>query len=166
MVNDKPSDLIPMGQFGLSWRITDPRWASLPADVLSRIQPLSPAKSHELYESSLLNIPVGQSTDVEGYRVSRRRSLVESGDAEGDAEIRRWFEELGINREQHVYLCWNAAGGVAAITDWGTFLETWSDLWYPFDHLCVFDETSKWALLFGPEEEVAFLESSVPPTTA
>lgn len=93
-------------------------------------------------------------------RDSRYRSLEESGEPEGDARITQWFADLPIEPARQVYLCWDSAGGVAAITDWKTFQETWGDLWYPFDHLCVFDDSGEWALLFGPDEEVRFLEMS------
>ncbi len=38
------------------------------------------------------------------------------------------------------------------------FAEVWDDLWYPFDRLCVFDETRQWAVLLGPEEQAVFIE--------
>jgi hypothetical protein len=58
---------------------------------------------------------------------------------------------------QDVYLCWAIGEGVAAITDWETFIEIWDDLWHPFDRLCVFDETREWAILLGPNEDIFFL---------
>jgi hypothetical protein len=50
--------------------------------------------------------------------------------------------------------------GLAAVIDWGTFTEIWDDLWYPFDWMCVFDDTNEWAVLFGPGEIARFAEKS------
>ncbi len=55
-------------------------------------------------------------------------------------------------------MCWQVGHGVAAVMDWSMFAEVWDDLWYPFDRLCVFDETRQWAVLLGPEEQAVFIE--------
>ena len=157
MVKYRPDDVIPMEQFEFSWRITDPRWARLPDEMLARITPLTTRKSRELFEKSHLNLPSGMRRSAKAVR---SHSLVDSGEPRCDARIKGWFEKLPIDARKEVYLCWASGGGVAAITDWGTFTETWGDLWFPFDRLCVFDESGEWAVLFGPEESVSFLTSS------
>jgi hypothetical protein len=160
MVNYQDSDIISMKDFELAWRITDPRWSSLPESVLDRIKPLSDSKSRNLYACSPLSRPLRNPPDVGDLSIDRVQSLEESGPPQ-DAECYRWFRELPIESTQHVYLCWGIGEGVAAVTDWGTFLEVWDDLWYPFDRMCVFDDTINWAVLFGPEEIVRFAERSI-----
>jgi hypothetical protein len=160
VVNYEPSDVLPMEDFGLAWRITDSRWSSLPEPVLSRIKPLSDTKSRELFARSSLSRPVGSSADFGPLHVTRRQSLEESGSSEDDRS-KRWFRELPIEPTQDVYVCWGIGDGVAAVTDWGTFTETWDALWYPFDRLCVFDDTLEWMVVFGPEEDVCFLEKPI-----
>lgn len=161
MVDYQLSDVLAMTDFALAWRITDSRWSALPDSLLHRIKPLAPAKSKELFESSPLRGPLSDPPDFGRLHATRRQSLEESGASrEEDDRIRRWFRDLPIDHAQEVYLCWGLGDGVGAITDWGTFTEIWDDLWYPFDRLCVFDETRQWAVLFGPEEDVLFLEES------
>lgn len=157
MVEYRPSDVLAIEDFPLAWRITDERWSAQPTSVLSRIKPLSSEKSHRLYESapwSALSRGGGA-----GARASSafRRSLGDSGSPGGDEGVRNWFRALPIEPDRDVYLCWNQGGGVAAVTDWRTFVDIWSDLWYPFDALAVFDEGRRWAVLFGPDEEVTYL---------
>lgn len=165
MVTYRPSDVIAMDDFELSWRITDARWASLPESVLDRIKPLSLAKSKDLFESSPFGDPPRNSLGFAQLHTTHHQSLEESGTPE-DHHIRQWFGDLHIDRDREVYLCWAIGGGVVAVTNWGTFLGTWGDLWYPFDRMCVFDDTREWAVLFGPEEEVSFLERSAHRTHA
>jgi hypothetical protein len=159
MVNYQPSDLLAMDDFELSWRITDARWSSLPKSILDRIKPLSLTKSKDLFEGSPLSDPLRSPPDFGQLRPTRHQSLEESGTPE-DNRIQQWFDDLPVDRDREVYLCWAIGDGVAAVPDWGTFLDTWRDLWYPFDRMCVFDDTREWVVLFGPEEEVLFLERS------
>ena len=155
MVDYQPSEVLAMSEFPLAWRITDGRWSRQPEESLARIKPLSPETSRRLYDRS----PLAQAREPESPGLRRHRSLAESGTAQGDERVREWFRALPIEPARDVYLCWGLEGGVAAVTDWRTFVEVWSDLWYPFDRLCVFDDSRDWAVVFGPDEEVAFLES-------
>ena len=157
MVNVEPTDVIALEEFPLAWRINDPRWASLPAPVLGRLRPLTTARSRTLFEASPLSRPFLTRYDRGRVRVARRTSLEDSGSPE-DGPIRQWFRNLPIGPACEVYLCWGDA--TAAVVDWGTFAEVWDDLWYPFDNLAVFDEMHDWWLVFGPDEEVIFLEAT------
>jgi hypothetical protein len=155
MVDYRPSDVLSMEDFGLSWRLTDARWSAQPVSILRRITPLAPPKSRALYEGSPLALSVGSPREIEGLRVVRRRSLADDGDSESD-RTRQWLRELPIDPSREVYVCWGLGDGVAAVTDWGTFVAIWDDLWYPLDRVCIFDEARDWAIVFGPEEEVSF----------
>ena len=159
MVSYKDSDIIPLKEFEFAWRITDPRWAALPNAALDRIRPLSGARSRELYAVSPLSRPLRCPPDVGQLSITKELSLEGSG-ASDNAECDRWFRELPIGPTQQVYVCWGNGGGVAVVTDWGTFTEVWDDLWYPFDWMCVLDDTLEWAVLFGPGEIVRFAEKS------
>jgi hypothetical protein len=158
MVAYHPSDTIPMSTFEFAWRITNAQWSSLPEKVLSRIKPLSPSKSTELLQKSPFEGTVDQLFDPGQYHVTRQVSLEGESNSEKQ-RVKKWFGELPVPANQEIYLCWQVGDGVAAVTDWATFIEVWDDLWYPFDRLCVFDETRQWAVLLGPEERAVFIET-------
>jgi hypothetical protein len=157
MVTYHPGDAIPLSDFEFACRITDSQWSSLPDRVLHRIKPLSTCKSKELLEQSPFGDSRGRLFDDGQYHGTRNVSL--EGENDSDRErVKRWFRELPIPSNQDVYLWWQVGDGVAAVTDWATFIEVWDDLWYPFDRLCVFDQTREWAVLLGPEERAVFIE--------
>ena len=157
MVDYSSLDVIPIGEFEFAWRITDPKWSSLPQETLKRIKALSDARGKQIFEKSPLfgrrNLPF----DAGRYHAIAQSSLEENGGPNGD-RLKRWFRRLPNANDVECYLCWHVGEGIAAVTDWATFTEVWQDLWYPFDRLCVFDETLDWALLLGPEEYAVFIE--------
>jgi hypothetical protein len=157
MVTYQPADTIPMSDFEFAWRITDAQWSLLPERVLNQIKPLSPRKSQELLEKSPFSETVGRPFDPGQYGATGQISLEAASDSEKEC-VKAWLRGLPIPANQEVYLCWQVGGGVAAATGWTTFMEVWDDLWYPFDRLCIFDETRQWAVLFGPEEQAVFIE--------
>lgn len=160
MVTYRSSDAIPMSDFEFAWRITDAKWSSLPDRMLNRIKPLSPCRSKELLEKSPF-VGTANGLFVSGqYHATRQVSLEGESDSERE-RVKKWFRELPIPANQEVYLCWQVGDGVAAVTDWATFVEVWDDLWYPFDRLSVFDETHQWGVLLGPEEKALLIERSV-----
>lgn len=161
MVKIDAGDVIPVSSFAFAWRITDAKWASLPEEVLRRVRPLSERRSKQVFEMSPLADRQGQPFDPERYHSAANTSL-EDVDAEHGAS---WLRALPVDAGEQVYVCWATAGrSVAVVTDWATFTEVWDDLWYPFDRVCVFDESLAWALLLGPEEQAQFIQRS--PTDA
>jgi hypothetical protein len=149
MVRYHPSEIVPVKEFPLAWRITDPRWASLPADLLIHIKPLGPSRSKQLLD----DLPFQGSSQVP-FDPTRFHAVKETRlDTERE---RSWFQSVSIPTQEEVYLVWVSAG-TAAITDWGTFVQVWDDLWYPFDTLCIFDESHQWGVLLGPEERAIFV---------
>jgi len=153
------TDTIPISDFEFAWRITDAQWSSLPEGVLTRIKPLSTRKSKELLDESPFEKTVGRPFDPVRYHATREVSLEGGTDFEKQ-RVKRWLLELPIPPNQEVFLAWQVSDGVAAVTDWSTFVEVWDDLWYPFDRLCVFNETRQWAVLLGPEEQAVFIEEN------
>jgi hypothetical protein len=163
MVTYQSSDIIPMSEFEYAWRITDAKWSSLPEETLRRIKPMGARRSKQLFESSPLCGGPGwpYPFDPASYHATRQLSL-EAEDAPANERIReqgkQWYRRLPIAPENEVYLCWAVGEGVAAVTDWHTFTDVWDDLWYPFDRMCVFDDSRDWALLLGMEEYAVFIE--------
>ena len=159
------ADFVPLCDFELAWRFTDPRRSWATETLGSPIKPLTASRGRELYASSPLAAPLNGDPESSPLVVTRRQSL-EASDPEEEATCNAWFEALPVDPATRVVVCWNAAGGVAVVSNWETFLAAWDDFWYPFDLLCVFDASGDWAVLFGPGEEARFAEKAVRPIPA
>jgi hypothetical protein len=151
VVDYNPSDVVPLADFPLAWRITDERWTRLPDAVLARIKPLSAAAGRRILERSPFRELLSVRPDLGDLRATRRTSL------EDDDAVKTWLRGLPIDPRGDVYLCWSTMDGAVVVTDWDAFVESWDDFWYPFDCLFLFDESHSWLVAFGPEEEAGFL---------
>ena len=86
-----------------------------------------------------------------------RLQPVPSDASNGPDSRRSWLGNLPIDPREPVYVCWHSAQPSAIVTNWGTFVAVWDNLWYPFDAMSVFDETAAWAVVLGPESYAAFV---------
>lgn len=155
MVKYSLTDLISIRDFAFVWRITDARWDTLPTDVLERIRPLSARRSKEVCELSSVfqNVQTRQVSEI--YQISRRTSPEGITPSDRD-RIAGWLVGLPIQQSECVYVCWSNM--VAIVVEWSVFIQIWDSLWYPFDHVFVFDETLDWAVVFGPEELAVYID--------
>jgi hypothetical protein len=151
---------IPMEQFPLRWRLTDPKYRVLPPAHVEQIKPLDRASAKRLLEMTqpwYREQPFTQGffADVVSTPISRR---------DGDEEIRRvrkWLYQRGVPFQHPVFLSWSDTE--AAMTTWKMVVKYWDDLWYPgSDDLAVFDESLSWALFLWHEEEAFFASRPVP----
>jgi protein phosphatase len=157
MIHYASSDFIPLREFAFAWRLTDAGKSMLPAATLQRIRALTPARAKQLKE---ISPGFGQQSlrfDPVRYRAIKQCSLGENTEFDSQ-RIKAWLRGLSISPESEIYLSW-ANEGVAAFTDWATFTIAWNDLWYPFDRLSVFDDSSDWAVILGPEEYAVYIAS-------
>jgi len=157
MVTYETTDVIPMTEFAFAWRITDPRWAVLREDALRRFKPLGLARSTQVFNACAAFGRVPYPCDPRNYHAVSRESL-EENESSDSQRIHSWLRALPIPPDSEVYLCWASQQGVAAVTDWANLIDNWSDLWYPFDLLCILDDTLDWAMILGPEEEAYFIQ--------
>ena len=143
---------IPMKQFSLQWRLTDPKYRVLPQVHLEQIKPLDEGSAKRLFDFTqpwFNELPFTQ-----GYftNVASMPTNVQS-----DQEIRlvrKWLYQREVPFQRRVLLSWN--GTVAAMSTWKIVVKYWDELWYPgSDDLVVFDDSLSWAL-FLFHEEVAF----------
>lgn len=165
MMTLQADDVVPLQDWELAWRITDDRWAALPDGLLRRIKPLSAGAARRVRTVGIACQPVIGRSVAEPFAVTREQSLEASG-ARDDGGCQVWFRDLPIAPDDRVFLSWSMGEGVAAVTDWETFRETWEDLWYPFDELFLFDDIGDWVVRFGPDEVVRFAEKVVKPVGA
>ncbi len=156
MVTYSATDVIPMRNFIYEWRITDDRWDSLPSEILEHIIPLSSERSEQICQRGrAFRQEESPHAPSSSYHTVSQCSL-ESVDSADDEHIQQWFKTLPIKQIEQVYISWG--DNVAAITEWSIFTKVWNSLWYTFDAVEVFDDTLKWAVLFGPEEIATYLE--------
>ncbi len=63
---------------------------------------------------------------------------------------------LPISSAEEVYICWS--GEAAIVLEWDVFIRIWDSLRYPFDSVCIFDDSNDWGLVMGQEELAAFFQ--------
>ncbi len=148
---------VPMEQFALRGRFTDPRYAVLPPIHLAQVRPLAPADARRLWD---FIFQAGLHRDVpftEGYFRSVTGTAV--GDSHGDAaegkRVRKWLYQRGVPFRARVWLSYQP--DCAIETTWKVLVKYWTAFYYPIsDDLTVTDGSLTWALLLHHEHEVFF----------
>ncbi|NES82313.1 MAG: DUF2947 family protein [Moorea sp. SIO2B7] len=148
---------IPMDDFALKWRFTDPKYDVLPADHLAQIQPLDDQSASAIWRFI-------SDTDLHRdfpfkdhfFRSVESLSIGDShGNEDEDARIRKWLYRCAIPFQQTVILSWQPTWAV--ITNWKLLVKYWTSFYYPIsDDLTVVDESLDWSVLFFHEHEIYF----------
>jgi hypothetical protein len=154
---------MPMADFPLKWRFTDPKYSVLPSAHLDQVHPLDPRSAKRVWRFVLdsdLHIEVpfrpGFFQHVESTKIA------ESHGTEEDDRIRKWLYRCAIPFDRKVFLIWQPEWVVE--TTWKMLVKYWTDFYYPIsDDLTVCDESLQWALLFFHEHEI-FFGTNVPRT--
>jgi hypothetical protein len=144
---------IPMQQFALKWRFTNPRYRVLPAVHLEQVRPLSPESSRRLRD---LTMPLHEDLPfTQGLFRSIESVALDKGDALAIRSVRKWFFNRGVPFKATVYLSYGTEWAIA--TPWKIVVKYWDDFWYPgSDDLTVVDDSFAWALLFWHEGKAFF----------
>ena len=130
---------LPMSEFSLKYRFTDPKWNLLPKEYLTKIRPFSVAWARRLRERSIAFL----------YSLDRRVDLftqVLHHDADGEPEeiTRSWLQDLPSDDDEDVVISWNREDAVLA--PWGVFVRYWDDFCYPFENVVVWPLSENWVL--------------------
>jgi hypothetical protein len=144
---------IPMEQFALKWRFTDPHYRALPAVHLEQVKPLSLESSRRLWD---LMLPLhGDLPFTPGMFRSVESVSLDNSDPAATRDVRKWLFDRGVPFKLPVYLSYRPECAIA--TTWKMVVKYWDDFWYPgSDDLTVVDESFAWALLFWHESEAFF----------
>ena len=147
---------VPMEDFSLRWRFTDPKYFMLPPVELEQIEPLDALSARRLFElrsrwrpmpSLHIAWPHVASTAIKGYG------------ADEVARVREWLFQRNVTPKQQVYASWSSHE--AAMTRWEIVATYWNAFWYPSsDDLVVFDASLTWALFLSHEEQAFFGSNS------
>nr|WP_315234728.1 hypothetical protein [uncultured Albidiferax sp.] len=129
----------------------DEKYALLPQDVLSRIEPHTSAQADRLFQQSLaFNGSDGLSERI--FSLKR----IETGGVDPE-RVTDWLLNCHKDKETRVVLSWQPNTAVA--TTWGIFASYWDAFCYPAsDDLNVWSEASSWVLAYHHEEFMQFGE--------
>ena len=148
---------VPMDQFPLKWRFTDPRYDVLPPIHLAQVKPLAPPDARRLWDMILQAQLHRAIPFTEGYFrsvVSTRTERAHGDEAEA-RRVRKWLFQRGVPFRQRVWLSYQPEWAIE--TTWKLLVKYWTAFYYPIsDDLTVIDGSFNWALLFFHEEEIFF----------
>lgn len=144
---------IPMSEFALKWRFTDPSYCVLPAADLEKVEPIDALSARRSLDLISRWLPMPPSPRMGFARVHSRP--IEGHDADQYARVQEWLLVTGVPRSQKVVVSWNHQD--AAITTWETLAKYWNAFWYPSsDDLIAFDFSLAWVLFISHEEHAFF----------
>lgn len=159
MVTIRQEDLIDIDAFPFVWRITREPWDVLPAETLVKIHPLGASRAEDLHERS--SVAFRDSNwyfpRQDGFEQRIGGSGIEGITEESNEGVKETLRSFPIDADEQVYVTWHQGLHPAIFIRWGDFIPIWDSLVYPFDIVNVFDDTMRWAVLFGPEDGFVYV---------
>lgn len=127
------NDYIPMEKFSLKWLFTNEKYNVLPKDIQKRMHPLSVKAAKKRWESWI---------SIEGEHYCQLNKFLKSndllcadcgwGDKDKEQETKTILtEKLLLNYSHSITFFWHKTQAIE--TEWGIFLDYWSDFCYPDD---------------------------------
>lgn len=148
---------IPMAEFALKWRFTDPKFHVLPPIHLEQIHPLDAPSAGLIWQYILdSNVHAVDPFKPGFFRHHETTAIGHShGNEDEDSRIRKWLYRCAIPFEHQVFLSWQPTWSVR--TTWKMLVKYWTSFYYPIsDDLTVIDESLEWCVLFHHEHELHF----------
>jgi hypothetical protein len=142
--------IIPMDNFSLKWRFTDPEYNKLPYLHLCQLKPLDKTASNFLWNFiSKTNLHADIPFKKDFF------SVIDKIEAKDDnkSEIKKWLYQRGLSFDKEVYLSWQP--DTAMIVPWKLLIKYFDDFCYA-DDLTIIDQSLNWALLFFHEGDIYF----------
>lgn len=143
------ADLLPIAEFKLRWRWTDPKHNALPNEALARIRALSGPKAREFWQEAASYLHGGNlAGDAFAPIIERRVD-------EDRVVVQNWLAQaIGCAGEQLV-VSWDR--DTAVLVDCWVFCRYWDDFCYPAsDDVLIAPVAGGWALLYHHEEVFVF----------
>ena len=130
---------IPMTDFSLSWRWTDPRYDVLPTEILRQIIPLSPDSATMISENATIKCR----GNINGIRIEANRATAER------------LRNLEITGTTEIYISWSE--DTAVITTWSVFCNFYETFCYPYsDDVTIWPKSQEWSLCYFHDEYFIF----------
>ncbi|MFB9842550.1 hypothetical protein [Mucilaginibacter ginsenosidivorans] len=144
--------VIPMAEFLLKYRFTDPDYEELPQSHLAQLKPLDTHGSKFLWNYiKEANIHLDFPFKRDLFNVIDKFMI--TGDDE--QETKKWLYKRGFPFDKPVYLSWQP--DLAMIIPWELLIKYFDAFYYSIaDDLTVIDQNLNWALLFFHEHEIYF----------
>lgn len=140
---------MPIHEFPLAWRWTDPRFAVFPPDVLAGLHPCSPEEASRLFR---------QASALSGFTAAIARRMNAGGASD---QVSAWLRQQRPSSAEEVFVCWS--GDTALRVRWSTFVERWDDFCYPSsDDVAVLPCGGSWMLMYHHWEEFEFRPGPMP----
>jgi hypothetical protein len=145
------ADFVPMKQWRLRWRFTDPKHGVLPAKDLEHIRPLCPAKARLAWNSLLFLLEVKDGTPSLSPAYFEKISSIDTS-AEPEA-VRIWLQSQLPSHVREVLVSWQPDEAVVTTAD--VFCRHWDDFCYPgSDDVMVWSLHDDWAWFYWHEEQM------------
>jgi hypothetical protein len=154
---DVPSNFVPMDQFSLRWRWTDPKYRALSGIELALIRPFDAAAAGVAHASAIRVLKAISSTlSGTGVTAVADDESAAMHDASGDPHVvRDWLRHLVSNCNDAVIISWDQS--TAVLAPWNLFVERWDDFCYPSsDDVFVFPLTGDWMLCYDHADVFRF----------
>jgi hypothetical protein len=149
------SDLVPLQDFSLRYRWTEPRYNVLPPSALGAIRPLTAAKARQIdrlalpYLRSLAINPVGAIPEYFAGAITAFSTFRD------ESTVPARLQALVPDDEQSVVASWDDR--TAVLTSWWVFRTYWDDFCYPSsDDVTVVPQSGEWLLWYDHEERFVF----------
>lgn len=142
MLSVRLDEIVPMDQFELNWRWTNPSHSMLPQTELIQIRPLAVAAANRLH-------PELGNVALEGNKRTTTKGSA--------AEVASWLHTI-LPSSSDIAVFWSSS--VAVLTTTEIFADRWSSFCYPSsDDLVVVPLSLSWQLEYNHWEE--FVWSSI-----
>jgi hypothetical protein len=149
MIIFSEEDYMPLEQFRLKWRWTDPHYNQLPQSALSRIHPLNVQSANRIWEHSL------ELCSPSGLNVEMYSQVKEIDSSQGGEAVRERLLQAVSTDQQQVVISWDQQ--TAVVTSWGIFCEHWDDFCYASsDDVTIWPASEEWVLCYHHAEKFYF----------
>lgn len=144
--------VIPLSEFALNWRFTDPKYNVLPNYHLKDLKPLDKVASRFLFDylkskdlHNDLPFKSGFFKRTESIEITENNTI----------RVKEWLLKFGLNTENQVLLSWDLEK--AMILPFGLLVEYFDDFYYSTsDDLTVFQKDLNWALFFFHADQIFY----------
>lgn len=143
---------VPLDDFRLKWRFSDPKHDQLPMIHLEQLMPLNTEASKFIWDYIQdANLHADMPFKNGLFRTIFKMKMLVGN----EPEVKKWLYQRWLPFEKQVFLSWHPTE--AMIVPWKIFIKYFDSFYYSCaDDLTVIDQSLNWALLFFHDDEIYF----------